>query len=93
MGHRGKSLITIPALLLLEATSQKMRFVVLKKSIEASLNLMDHLHVMGQIPGGGETIMSRREAIRCTMMANRKRRRQLIRGRGHIRRRNIGGSI
>jgi hypothetical protein len=27
------------------------------------------------------------------MMASRKRRRQLIRGRGHIRRRNIGGSI
>jgi hypothetical protein len=51
MGHRGKSLITIPALLLLEATSQKMRFVVLKKSIGASLNLMDPLTCDGTNTG------------------------------------------
>jgi hypothetical protein len=40
IGHRGKSLIIIKPLLLLETTSHKTRFVVLKRSIRASLNLV-----------------------------------------------------
>jgi hypothetical protein len=39
----GKILSIIMTLLLLEATSHKMRFVVLKRSIGASLNLVDPL--------------------------------------------------
>jgi hypothetical protein len=61
MGHRGKNLITITALLLLEATSHKTRFVALKRSIGASLNLVDPLACDGtdierrrdKIPGVG----------------------------------------
>jgi hypothetical protein len=40
MGHRGKSLIIITALLLLETTSHKTRFIALKRSIRVSLNLV-----------------------------------------------------
>jgi hypothetical protein len=43
MSHGGKSLIIITALLLLEATSHKTRFIALKRSIRASLNLIDPL--------------------------------------------------
>jgi hypothetical protein len=43
MGHWGKGLIIVTALLLLEATSHKTRFVALKRSIRASLNLVDPL--------------------------------------------------
>jgi hypothetical protein len=43
MGHWGKGLIIVTALLLLEATSQKTRFVALKRSIRAGLNLVDPL--------------------------------------------------
>jgi hypothetical protein len=41
MSHRCKSAIIITNLLLLEATSHKTRFIVLKRSIGASLNLVD----------------------------------------------------
>jgi hypothetical protein len=47
MSHMGKDLVIITALVLLEATSYKMHFVMLKRSIGAGLNLVDHLHVMG----------------------------------------------
>jgi hypothetical protein len=40
MGHRGKGLIIITTPLLLEATSHKTRFVVVNRSIGASLNLV-----------------------------------------------------
>jgi hypothetical protein len=132
MGHRGKNLIIITALLLLEATSHKMHFVVLKRSIVASLNLVDPLvcdgtnterrrhkipgasalkhnksprawkvtfgimlsiPIRSQLKGNRKTIVTRRVAIRWTMMAIRKRRIQLIKGRRRIRRRNIEGSI
>jgi hypothetical protein len=43
MGHWGKGLIIVTALLLLEATSHKTRFVALKRSIRAGLNLVDPL--------------------------------------------------
>jgi hypothetical protein len=43
MSHRCKSLIIVTTLLLLEATSHKTRFVALKRSIRASLNLVDPL--------------------------------------------------
>jgi hypothetical protein len=44
--------------------------------------------------GNRKTIVTRRVAIRWTMMASRKRRRQLIIGRRHIRRRrSIRGCI
>jgi hypothetical protein len=43
MSHRCKSLIIITTLLLLETTSHKTRFVALKRSIRASLNLVDPL--------------------------------------------------
>jgi hypothetical protein len=41
MGHWGKGLIIVTALLLLKATSHKTRFVALKRSIRAGLNLVD----------------------------------------------------
>jgi hypothetical protein len=126
MSHGGKSLIIITALLLLEATIHKTRFVVLKRSIRASLNLIDLLACNGtntgrrrdKIPGASalkrsnllshgklpfgimlsipissrlkgnrKTIVTRREAIRGTMMASRERRSHLVKGRRHIRRR------
>jgi hypothetical protein len=43
MGHWGKGLIIVTALLLLEATSHKTRFVTLKRSIRVSINLVDPL--------------------------------------------------
>jgi hypothetical protein len=43
MDHWGKGLIIVMALLLLEATSHKTRFVALKRSIRAGLNLVDPL--------------------------------------------------
>jgi hypothetical protein len=43
MSHRGKSLIIVTAVLLLKATSHKMRFVALKRSIRAGLNFIDPL--------------------------------------------------
>jgi hypothetical protein len=51
MGHRGKSLIIVTALLLLEATSHKTRFVALKRSIGAGLNLVDPLTCDGMNTG------------------------------------------
>jgi hypothetical protein len=51
MGHWGKGLIIVTALLLLEATSHKMRFVALKRSIRASLNLVDLLAYDGTNTG------------------------------------------
>jgi hypothetical protein len=127
MGHRGKSLIIIMTLLLLEATSHKTRFVALKRSIGAGLNLIDPLACDGtnterrrdkipgattlkgnnlldhgklpfgmtlsipirsRIKGNRKTIVTRREEIRGTTMASRKRRSHLI-----IRGRNIKGSV
>jgi hypothetical protein len=41
--HSSKSLIIVMALLLLKATSHKMRFIVLKRSIRAGLNFVDPL--------------------------------------------------
>jgi hypothetical protein len=43
MGHWGKGLIILTVLLLLEATSHKTRFVALKRSIRADLNIVDPL--------------------------------------------------
>jgi hypothetical protein len=51
MSHRCKSLIIITTLLLLEATSHKMRFVALRRSIEAILNLVDPLACDGTNTG------------------------------------------
>jgi hypothetical protein len=51
MSHGGKSLIIITALLLLEATSHKTRFIALKRSIRASLNLIDPLACDGTNTG------------------------------------------
>jgi hypothetical protein len=51
MSHRCKSLIIITTLLLLEATSHKMRFLALKRSIRASLNLVDPLACDGTNTG------------------------------------------
>jgi hypothetical protein len=51
MGHWGKGLIIVMALLLLEATSHKTRFVALKRSIRASLNLVDPLTCDGMNTG------------------------------------------
>jgi hypothetical protein len=132
MGNRGKSLIIITSLLLLRTTSHKTRFVVLRRSIRASLHLVDPLACDGtntgrrrdKIPGActlkhnkllghdklpfrmthsipirsriksnRETIVTRRITIRWTTMASRKRRWHLIRRKGPIKRRNIGGSI
>jgi hypothetical protein len=133
MGHWGKGLIIVMALLLLEATSHKTRFVALKRSIREGLNLVDPLACDGtntgrrrdkipsasalkrsnllghgklpfgitlsipirsRLKGNRKTILIRRVTIRWTMTARRKRRRQLIRGRRHIRGRSIRrGSI
>jgi hypothetical protein len=133
MGHWGKGLIIVTALLLLEATSHKTRFVALKRSIREGLNLVDPLACDGtntrrrrdkipsasalkrsnllghgklpfgitlsipirsRLKGNRKTILIRRVTIRWTMTARRKRRRQLIRGRRHIRGRSIRrGSI
>jgi hypothetical protein len=51
MSHRCKSLIIIMTLLLLEATSHKTHFVVLKRSIGVSLNLVDPLACDGMNAG------------------------------------------
>jgi hypothetical protein len=51
MGHWGNGLIIVTALLLLEATSHKTRFVALKRSIRASLNLVDPLACDGANTG------------------------------------------
>jgi hypothetical protein len=51
MSHRYKSLIIITTLLLLEATSHKTCFVALKRSIRASLNLVDPLACDGTNTG------------------------------------------
>jgi hypothetical protein len=51
MSHGCKSLIIITTLLLLEATSHKTRFVALKRSIGASLNLVDPLACDGTNTG------------------------------------------
>jgi hypothetical protein len=51
MGHWGKGLIIFTALLLLEATSHKTRFVALKRSIRAGLNLVDPLACDGTNTG------------------------------------------
>jgi hypothetical protein len=51
VSHGCKSLIIITTLLLLEATSHKTRFVALKRSIGASLNLVDPLACDGTNTG------------------------------------------
>jgi hypothetical protein len=51
MSHRCKSLIVITTLLLLKATSHKTCFVALKRSIRASLNLVDPLACDGMNTG------------------------------------------
>jgi hypothetical protein len=51
MSHRCKSLIVITTLLLLEAMSHKTHFVALKRSIRASLNLVDPLACDGMNTG------------------------------------------
>jgi hypothetical protein len=51
MSHGCEGLIIITTLLLLEATSHKTRFVVLKRSIGASLNLIDPLACDGTNTG------------------------------------------
>jgi hypothetical protein len=51
MGHWGKSLIIVTALLLLKATSHKTRFVALKRAIRAGLNLVDPLACDGTDTG------------------------------------------
>jgi hypothetical protein len=51
MSHRCKSLIIIMTLLLLEAMSHKTRLVALKRSIGASLNLIDTLPCDGTNTG------------------------------------------
>jgi hypothetical protein len=43
MSNRGKSLIIITTLLLLKTTSNEMRLITLKRTIRASLNLIDSL--------------------------------------------------
>ena len=43
MGHGSKSLIIITTMLLLKATSHKTSFITLKRTIRASLNLIDPL--------------------------------------------------
>ncbi|MCH1922571.1 hypothetical protein L9G15_24480, partial [Shewanella sp. A3A] len=43
MGHGSKSLIVITTMLLLKATSYKTSFITLKRTIRASLNLIDPL--------------------------------------------------
>jgi hypothetical protein len=69
MSHRGKSLIIITTLLLLKTTSHKTRFVAIKRSITASLNLVDPLACDGmntgrrrdKIPGAG--VLKRRNLL------------------------------
>jgi hypothetical protein len=51
MGNRCKSLIIVMVLLLLGATSHKSRFVLLKRSIRAGLNLVDPLASDGMNTG------------------------------------------
>jgi hypothetical protein len=51
MSHGCEGLIIITTLLLLEATSHKTRFVALKRSIGASLNLIDPLACDGTNTG------------------------------------------
>jgi hypothetical protein len=128
MSHGCEGLIIITTLLRLEATSHKTCFVALKRSIGASLNLIDPLAydgtntgrwrdkipsasalkrsnllghgklpfemalsipVRSRLEGNRKTIMTRRVAIRGTMLTSRKRRSHLSRGRRHIRRRSI----
>jgi hypothetical protein len=57
MSHRCKSLIVITTLLLLKATSHKTHFIALKRSIGASLNLVDPL------TGDGTNTRRRRDNI------------------------------
>jgi hypothetical protein len=51
MSHRCKILIIIMTLLLLEATGHKTHFVALKRSIKASLNVVDPLACDGMNTG------------------------------------------
>jgi hypothetical protein len=51
MSHRSKSLIIVMALLLLKATSHKMRFIALKRSIRTGLNFIDPLACDGTNTG------------------------------------------
>jgi hypothetical protein len=61
MGHRGKSLIIITVFLLVKSMSHKTRFVALKRSIRACLNIIEPLAYDGtnterradKIPGAG----------------------------------------
>jgi hypothetical protein len=52
-----------------------------------------NIPIRSQLKSNRDTIVTRRTTIRWTTMASRKRRWHLIRRRGPIRRRNIGGSI
>jgi hypothetical protein len=63
MGHWGKGLIIVTALLLLESTSHKMRFVALKRSIRVSFNLVDPFAYDGTNTG-------RRRVIRLQRIYN-----------------------
>jgi hypothetical protein len=65
MGHMSKRVILIMALLLLEATSHKTRFVELKTSIRASLNLVEPLACYGTNMG------RRRDKIPCASVLKR----------------------
>jgi hypothetical protein len=51
MRHRGKGLIIVMALLQLEATSHKTRFIALKRFIRVGLNLVDPLTCNGMNTG------------------------------------------
>jgi hypothetical protein len=53
MSHMSKSLIIVTALLLLKATSHKMRFIALKRSISVGLNFVDPLARDGTNTGRG----------------------------------------
>jgi hypothetical protein len=56
--------------------------------------MMFKILIRSRLKGNKNPIVTRRVSIRWTMMESTKRRRKLIRGRRHIRRRrNIGGSI
>jgi hypothetical protein len=66
MSHRCKSLIVITTLLLLKATSHKTRFVALKRSIKASLNLVDPLACDGTNTGRRRDKIPSASALKCS---------------------------
>jgi hypothetical protein len=66
MSHRYKSLIIITTLLLLEAKSHKTRFLALKRSIGASLNLVDPLACDGRNTGRRRDKVPSASALKCS---------------------------